>query len=126
MASDADLDRIARSLPGVTVGRYWDDDRAYLMERVHGGRGLAQRRSPRRDEGTVDPETGEPYADLIVVHTATDQARSEALATFPPEIVFTIPHFARSYAVLARLSLISPDQLESVLELAWESKQRQR
>lgn len=45
MASDADLDRIARSLPGVTVGRYWDDDRAYLMERAHGGRGLAQRRS---------------------------------------------------------------------------------
>jgi hypothetical protein len=126
MATDADLDRIARALPGVTVGRYWDDDRAYLMERARGGRGLAQRRSPRRDEGTVDPATSEPFEDLIVVHTATDEARAEALASFPSEIVFTIPHFARSYAVLARRSLISADDLQSLLQLAWESKQRQR
>ena len=25
MATPADLDRIARALPGVSVGKYWDD-----------------------------------------------------------------------------------------------------
>lgn len=124
MATDDDLDRIALALPDVTTGRYWDDERAYLMERARGGRGLAQRRSPRRDEGTVDPGTGEPYPDLIVVHTATEAARAEALSTFPSDVVFTIPHFARSYAVLARLSLITPEQLADLLAIAWESKQR--
>ncbi len=124
MAHNTDLDRIALALPGVTQGRYWDDDHAYLMERARGGRGLAQRRSPRRDEGTVDPATGEPYPDLIVVHTATEAARTEALSALPPEVVFTIPHFARSFAVLARLSLITPEQLAELLEIAWESKQR--
>ena len=125
MATPADLDRIARALPGVSVGKYWDDPAAYLMEGrgLRGGRGLANKRSPRRDEGTVDPGTDEPYTDLVVVHTATPGAREEALASFAPE-VFTIPHFARSNAVLAHLDSISPDDLAALLELAWESKQR--
>jgi hypothetical protein len=125
MATPADLDRIARALPGVSVGKYWDDPAAYLMEGrgLRGGRGLANKRSPRRDEGTVDPATGEPYTDLVVVHTSTPEAREEALASFTPH-VFTIPHFARSNAVLAHLDSISRDDLAALLELAWESKQR--
>jgi len=125
MATPADLDRIARALPGVSVGKYWDDPAAYLMEGrgLRGGRGLANKRSPRRDEGTVDPGTDEPYTDLVVVQTATPEAREEALASFTPH-VFTIPHFARSNAVLAHLDSISRDDLAALLELAWESKQR--
>lgn len=121
MATDADLDRIARALPGVTTGRYWSDPRAYLLP-GRGGRGLAQRRTPRRQEGTVDPATGEPYIDLIVVHTATWEARDEALASFP-DAVFTIPHFDGSTAVLCHLARIGTDDLAALLELAWESKQ---
>ncbi len=125
MATPADLDRIARALPGVSVGKYWDDPAAYLMEGrgLRGGRGLANKRSPRRDEGTVDPGTDEPYTDLVVVQTATPEAREEALASFAPE-VFTIPHFNRSNAVLAHLDSIAVDDLGALLELAWESKQR--
>ena len=125
MATPVDLDTIARALPGGTVGKYWDDPAAYLMEGkgVRGGRGLAHHRSPRRDEGTFDPATGEPFTDLVVVQTATPEAREEALASFTPH-VFTIPHFARSNAVLAHLDSISRDDLAALLELAWESKQR--
>ena len=80
MATPVDLDTIARALPGVTVGKYWDDPAAYLMEGkgVRGGRGLAHHRSPRRDEGTFDPATGEPFTDLVVVQTATPEARDRA------------------------------------------------
>ena len=106
----------------VTVGKYWDDERAYLFT-GRGGRGLAQRRSPRRDEGTVDPATDEPYTDLIVVHTATPEARTEALESFPEGVVFTIPHFKRSNAVLVHLGAITPADLEDLLDLAHRSKQ---
>ncbi len=122
MATPGELDRIARALPGVTVGKYWDDEHAYLFT-GRGGRGLAQRRSPRRDEGTVDPATDEPYTDLLVVHTATPEARAEALAAFPAGVVFTIPHFARSNAVLAHLDAIGAEDLEDLLDLAHRSKQ---
>ncbi|MFV0462229.1 MAG: hypothetical protein ACK5MP_03375 [Nostocoides sp.] len=122
MATDEDLDRLATELPGVTVGRYWDDERAYLLP-GRGGKGLAQRRSPRRQEGTVDPATDEPYTDLVVIHTATEQARAEALVSWT-DSVFTIPHFARHAALLVHLDRITADDLEALMQLAWESKQR--
>ena len=122
MASAADLDRIARALPGVSVGRYWGDEGAYLFP-GRGGRGLVGRRPPRRDEGTVDPRTGEPYTDLLVVYTATPEAHDEALGSFPDDVVFTIPHLRRSNAVLAHLDRISPTDLEDLLDLAHRSKQ---
>lgn len=125
MATGADLDRIARALPGVTVGKYWDDEQAYLCT-GRGGRGLVHRRSPARDEGTVDPATGEPFTDLVVVHTATPEARDEALSSFPEGVVLTIPHFTRTRtnAVLAHLDAITPEHLEDLLDLAHRSKRR--
>lgn len=122
MATDADLDRIARALPGVTVGKYWDDEGAYLLP-GRGGKGLAMHRTPMRQEGTVDPETDEPYTDLIVVFTATPEARAEALESFPDGVVFTIPHFDRNSAVLAHLDAITAADLEDLLDLAHRSKQ---
>jgi hypothetical protein len=121
MATAAELDRIARALPGVTVGKYWGDEGAYLFP-GRGGRGLVGRRPPRRDEGTVDPGTDEPYTDLLVVYTATPEAHDEALAAFPEDVVFTIPHFKRSNAVLAHLDRITPADLEDLLDLAHRSK----
>lgn len=120
MATDAELHQLATALPGVSVGRYWDDDRGYLLP-GRGGKGLAQRRAPRRQEGTVDPATDEPYADLVVVHTATAEARAEALDSWPGA-VFTIPHLARHTAVLVHLDRISAEDLGDLLQLAWESK----
>ncbi|MFN8097508.1 MAG: hypothetical protein U0Q21_04365 [Dermatophilaceae bacterium] len=123
MASAEDLDRIARSFEGVTVGKYWDDPAAYLLP-GRGGRGFVMKRSPRRQEGVVDPVTSEPYADLIVVAIATAEAQREAFAIFPSEVVFTIPHFAGGSAVLAHLDAITVEQLEDLLDLCWHSKQR--
>lgn len=122
MATDADLDRIARGLPGVSVGKYWGDEGAYLFP-GRGGRGLVGRRPPRRDEGTVDPQTDEPFTDLLVVYTATPEAHDEALESFPGDVVFTIPHLRRSNAVLAHLDRISASDLEDLLDLAHRSKQ---
>ena len=123
MATVEDLDRIARGFEGVTVGAYWDDPTASLLP-GKGGRGFVMKRSPRRQEGVIDPATDEPYADLIVVAVATAEARDEAFAIFPAELVFTIPHFARSTAVLAHLHELSTEQLEDLLDIAWRSKQR--
>lgn len=121
MATAEDLDRIARSFAGVTVGTYWDDDHAYLLP-GRGGRGFVMRRSPRRQEGVVDPETDQPYADLLVVGIATGEAQREAFALFPADVVFTIPHFARSHSVLVHLDAISSEHLEDLLDLCWRSK----
>ncbi len=122
MATAEDLDRIARTFAGVTVGKYWDDDHAYLLP-GRGGKGFVMKRSPRRQEGVVDPVTDEPYADLITVALATAEAQREAFAMFPTDVVFTIPHFARSHAVLAHLEAITAEQLEDLLDLCWRSKQ---
>ena len=120
MATAEDLDRVATAFDGVQVGSYWDDPQAYLLP-GRGGKGFVMRRSPRRQEGVVDPITDEPYTDLIVVATATPQARDEALAMFPG-VVFTIPHFRRHTAVLAHLDTIEVGQLEDLLDLAYRSK----
>ena len=111
---------MATSFDGVTQGKYWDDAAAYLLS-GRGGRGFVMRRTPIRQEGVVDPDTDEPYTDLIVVSTATPQARDEALAMFP-DVVFTIPHFRRHTAVLAHLDRMAVDQLEDLLDLAYRSK----
>ncbi|GAA1758020.1 hypothetical protein [Nostocoides vanveenii] len=122
MATTEDLDRIARSFDGVSVGTYWADPHAFLLP-GRGGTGFVMKRSPRRQEGTVDPATDEPYADLIVVALGTAAAHDEALAMFPPDVVFTIPHFAGHSGVLAHLDRISVEQLEDLLDLCWRSKQ---
>ena len=122
MATAADLDRRAGARPGVTVAT----SGGYLgasHDPAGGGGGLAGRRPPRRDEGTVDPETDEAYTDLLVVYTATPEARDEALGSYPDGVVFTIPHFRRSTAVLAHLDRISTEDLEDLLDLAHRSKQ---
>ena len=61
----------------------------------------ANRREPRRDVGAVDPRTDEPMT-ISSSSTGGREAKAEALASFDPEeVVFTIPHFDRSTAVLA-------------------------
>lgn len=117
MATDAELERLALALPGVEHGTFWGGP-AYVVA----GKAIANRRPPRHDEGAVDPKTGEPYDDLVTVHLGGREAKSEVLATFDPEVVFTIPHFARSAAVLVHLDRIAVADLEDLLDVAWTGR----
>lgn len=121
MATEAELERIALALPEVERGTFWGGP-AYVVA----GKAIANRREPRRDEGTVDPATDEPYTDLIVIHLGGREAKEQVLATFDPNVVFTIPHFARSTAVLAHLDAIAIDDLEDLLDLAWTGRAPKR
>lgn len=121
MATDADLERIALALPGVELGTFWGGP-AYVVA----GKAIANRREPRRDVGAVDPRTDEPYDDLIVVHLGGREAKAEALASFDPEVVFTIPHFDRSTAVLAHLDRVTVADLEDLIDMAWTGRAPKR
>ena len=67
---------------------------------------------------------GAPNMDSLVGMGSMAAALFGAFAIFPAELVFTIPHFARSTAVLAHLHELSTEQLEDLLDIAWRSKQR--
>ena len=121
MATDADVERIAMALPEVELGTFWGGP-AYVVA----GKAIANRRVPRRDEGTVDPATDEPYQDLLVIHLGGREPKEQVLATFDPHVVFTIPHFARSYAVLAHLDRIDVADLEDLVDLAWTTRAPKR
>lgn len=121
MATDAELERIALALPEVELGTFWGGP-AYVVA----GKAIANRRVPRRDEGTVDPATDEPYRDLLVIHLGGREAKEQVLGTFDPGVVFTIPHFARSTAVLAHLDRITAEDLEDLLDLAWTGRAPKR
>jgi hypothetical protein len=121
MATDADLHRIATALPHVESGTFWGGP-AYVVA----GKAIVNRRAPRADEGAVDPSTGEPYTDLVVVHLGSWEDRDEVLSTFDPEVVFTIPHFRRAKAVLAHLDLVTPEALEDLLDIAWRGRTPRR
>lgn len=117
MATEADLERLALALPGVEMGTFWGGP-AYVVA----GKAIANRREPRHDVGTIVPHTGQPYADLVTVHLGGREAKAEVLASFDPEVVFTIPHFDRSAAVLAHLDRIEVGDLEDLLDIAWAGR----
>ena len=62
----------------------------------------------------------------IVVHLGGREAKAEALASFDPEVVFTIPHFDRSTAVLAHLNLVTVADLEDLIDMAWTGRAPKR
>ena len=88
------------ALPEVELGTFWGGP-AYVVA----GKAIANRRVPRRDEGTVDPATDEPYQDLLVIHLGDREnyvADLEAGSTEPAQftgrggrsITATIDNFA--------------------------------
>jgi hypothetical protein len=78
-------------------------------------------RRPHRT--AVDPATGEPYEDLLVIRTPTeaDKLALVADASLP---FFTVPHFDGYAAVLeqeSRLGELDVDELREILEDAWRA-----
>ncbi len=118
-----DVDAICAALPETWFGTSWGDVPTWLVPRRAGdskGRGFVLYRRPHKT--ATDPETGEPYDDLLVIRTANADDK-EALVEGPGPF-FTIDHFNGYNAVLVRLSRIdevSRDELAEVIADAWRA-----
>ena len=110
----ADVDEIALALPEVTREPSDGDRPAYAV----GGKTFAFARGPRKD--AFDPDTGEPYTDVLVFRcTAEDK---EAMVSDADSPWFTTPHWNGYNAVLLLerdVGRLTVDELREVLTDAW-------
>lgn len=109
-------------LPEVEPGVSWGDRPAHMAPRGERGRGFVLRRAPRHT--AVDPATGEPTTDLLVMPTGSPGDKA-ALVGDPGSPLVTVPHVDRSNAVLVRTSRlreISRSDRDEVLVQAWFSR----
>ncbi len=119
-ARPGDVDAICAGLPGTWFGTSWGDVPTWLVPHRDKGRGFVLYRKPHRT--AVDPETGEPYDDLLVIRTADAGDKEALVADGGP--FFTIDHFRGYNAVLVRLSRlgeITRDELAEVITDAWRA-----
>lgn len=124
-ATPADVDEICGALPRTWFGTSWGDVPTWLVvakaRSAAGedkGRGFVLYRRPHHS--AIDPATGEPYDDLLVVRTAGPGETQELLASGGP--FFTVDHFRGYSAVLVQLSRlgeISRAELAEVITDAW-------
>jgi hypothetical protein len=113
--------RICLALPEVELGTSWGDRPTYKVPRGEKGRGFVLYRAPHRT--AVDPVTGEPYDDLLVVRTPTE-ADKLALVADERSPFFTVDHLNGYNAVLvqeSRLGEVDVDELREVIEDAWRA-----
>ncbi len=118
-ARPEDVDEICAALPSTVFGTSWGDVPTWKVPAGDKGRGFVLYRHPH--SSAVDPVTGRPYDDLLVIRTrdAADKAELVADETTP---FFTIDHFRNSNAVLvqqSRLSELSREELSEVIGDAW-------
>ncbi len=117
----SDVDRLARSLPEVTVAV--EDDRPVYQV---GGKHFLLHRAPRKD--AVDPESGERYEDVLMI-MVEDLGVKEALLADESGAFFTTPHFNGYKAVLVRirdLDRLNIPVLREVITDAWLSRAPKR
>jgi hypothetical protein len=125
-ATPDDVDAICRALPEVELGISWGDRPTYKVPKGDKGKGFLLHRMPHKT--AIDPETGEPYDDLLVIHTPTLEAKQE-LVDDPGLPFFTIDHFNGFKAVLvqqSRLGEIDRDELEEIITDAWAARAPKR
>lgn len=118
-ATPEDIDRICRSLPEVELGTSWGDRPTYKVPAGPKGRGFLLYRAP--GPTAIDPATGEPFDDLLVIRTGSE-ADKAALVDDERLPFFTVPHFRGYNAVLvqeSRLGEIDLDELTEIIEDAW-------
>jgi hypothetical protein len=124
-ARPEDVDEICGGLPETWFGTSWGDVPTWLVPlkatsgaRGDKGRGFVLHRKPHRS--AVDPLTGEPYDDLLVIRTRNaDDTRALVDADGP---FFTIDHFRGYDAVLvqeSRLGELTREELREVVTDAW-------
>lgn len=125
-ATPADIDAICRSLPEVELGTSWGDRPTYKVPTGPKGKGFLLYRAAHRT--AIDPATGEPFTDLLVIHTPTADDKA-ALVDDPDSPFFTIDHFRNHNAVLvqvSRLGEVDREELVEIITEAWAAKAPKR
>jgi hypothetical protein len=111
MADQEDVRRIALSLPGSSEAQ---DRFAFSVLSRGKQKGFVWAWNER-----VEPKKPKvPNRDVVAVRVA-DQHEKEALLAASGERFFTEPHYNGYPAVLVRLPLIDPQELQELLEDAW-------
>jgi hypothetical protein len=115
MATWEDVTRIATTLPNtVAVGkepkRAWDS----------GGKSLAWERPLSKMHQKEMAALGQEVhtGSILAIHTP-DAMTALAYVQMEPDKYFTIPHFAGYPAVLARLEMLTAEDLRELLYEAW-------
>lgn len=119
-ATPDDVEEICLSLPETELGVTWGDVPSYVVRQRPKPRGFVLYRKPHST--AIDPVSGEPYDDLLVVRTRDAADKAALVEGGGPW--FTIPHFERSNAVLvqqSRLGEVAVDELREVITDAWLS-----
>jgi hypothetical protein len=122
MATMADLDELALSLPQATKEVSGDGRPAYF---VH-GKMFCFHRGRRPD--AIDPETHERLDDVLMFRVA-DVGVKELLLADARGVFFTTPHFDGYPAVLMRipdLGRIDRDELYDLVAEAWLTRAQKR
>lgn len=117
-ARPEDVDAICAALPDTELGISWGDRPTWKVPRGPNGKGFVLRRAPQKN--VVDPATGAPYDDLLVIRVPDEAAKLALVESDGP--FFTIAHFDGYNAVLvsqSRLGEITRDELTEVLTDAW-------
>ena len=114
-----DVHEIALGMPHVTVDR---GGRSQNPVYQVGGKSFVFFRNPRPD--AVDPNTGERYADVIVLWVGSE-AEKQALVQDERTPFFTTKHFDGHPSVLlrgSRVAELTRDELAEVVQDAWLSR----
>ena len=118
-ATPEDVDLICAALPETELGKSWGDRPTWKVPRGPKGKGFLLHRAP--SPSAIDPATGKPYEDLLVISTPTEVEKM-ALVEDPDTPFFTVDHFKGYAAVLVQLSRlgeISRDELAEIITDAW-------
>ena len=121
-ARPEDVDEICGALPETELGISWGDRPTWKVPRGDKGKGFVLYRAPGAT--AIDPATGEPFDDLVVISTPAEVEKN-ALVEDDSNPFFTIDHFKGYAAVLvqqSRLGEISRDELAEVITEAWAAK----
>jgi hypothetical protein len=122
MATFADLDELALSMPQATKELSEDGRPSYL---VH-GKMFCIHRGRRRD--AIDPATGERLDDVLMFRVV-DLGMKELWLSDERGVFFTTPHFDGYAAILIRipdLARIARDELRGLVAEAWLTRAQKR
>jgi hypothetical protein len=111
LADQADVRRIALSLPGVVEG---EDRFAFSVPHKGKHKGFCWVWLER-----IHPKTGRVPQPAVLAIRVADLDEKEMLLAADPEKFFTEPHYNGYPAILVRLANIDVDELEKLIVEAW-------